>query len=335
MSSGRTPTGEKTAFGRSRGAGVRGGARIVRGVPCAPRSSPRRSRRARRTSSPCSRAPRGARRGAPRPPARVGSRGGRAAGVRGAICESTLRGEKIETARVGEIAGSHLESAVDGRALVRLDLALHERRGVADVRDLGVVRGGGGGLARLLRRDEEFLARLLLRRAMAGPGVSARTVNASASLSAPGIARIGARARRERRRGASRVARETPRRSNPRRERVGGGRVAAARRANLARRSTRESRRTSGEDPARVGNPRAWRRAATGGAAPRGLLPCTGTLMMMGHDAREAAADMMGGWWEGTRALARANVSGVTRRLHSRGATWRFRNFANHHFSRA
>ena len=252
----------------------------------------------------------------------------------GAICESTLRGEKIETARVGEIAGSHLESAVDGRALVRLDLALHERRGVADVRDLGVVRGGGGGLARLLRRDEEFLARLLLRRAMAGPGVSARTVNASASLSAPGIARIGARARRERRRVASRVARETPRRSNPRRERVGGGRVAAARRANLARRSTRESRRTSGEDPARVGNPRAWRRAATGGAAPRGLLPCTGTLMMMGHDAREAAADMTGGWWEGTRALARANVSGVTRRLHSRGATWRFRNFEIH-FSRA
>lgn len=330
MSSGRTPTGEKTAFGRSRGAGVRGGARNVRGVPCAPRSSPRRSRRARRTSSPCSRAPRGARRGAPRPPARVGSRGGRAAGVGGRSVSQRFAGKKLKR----RVSGSHLESAVDGRALVRLDLALHERRGVADVRNLGVVRGGGGGLARLLRRDEEFLARLLLRRAMAGPGVSARTVNASASLSAPGVARIGARARRERRRGASRVARETPRRSNPRRERVGGGRVAAARRANLARRSTRESRRTSGEDPARVGNPRAWRRAATGGAAPRGLLPCTGTLMMMGHDAREAAADMTGGWGEGTRALARANVSGVTRRLHSRGATWRFRNFEIH-FSRA
>jgi len=96
MSSGRTPTGEKTAFGRSRGAGVRGGARNVRGVPCAPRSSPRRSRRARRTSSPCSRAPRGARRGAPRPPARVGSRGGRAAGVGGRSVSQRFAGKKLK-----------------------------------------------------------------------------------------------------------------------------------------------------------------------------------------------------------------------------------------------
>ena len=96
MSSGRTPTGEKTAFGRSRGAGVRGGARNVRGVPCAPRFSPRRSRRARRTASPCSRAPRGARRGAPRPPARVGSRGGRAPGGGGRSVSQRFAGKKLK-----------------------------------------------------------------------------------------------------------------------------------------------------------------------------------------------------------------------------------------------
>lgn len=57
---------------------------------------------------------------------------------------------------------SHLEAAVCGAAQVVVNLRLHESGVVVGLVDARVVLGRDGGLARLLRGDDEFFARSLL-----------------------------------------------------------------------------------------------------------------------------------------------------------------------------